>query len=672
MSQFNTLLDQAKNRQKRLYLIAGFAVLGILLLLVALFVVSRGTRVEIKPEEAKEHAEIRVTEGFGFCVADTVYSLAGNPVISASAPGFKVAEKTIDPAHLGKVFPLELFELPGRLVIEIEGDEDRLLKTAWRINGRDAALSAQLDLELASGPYTVTIDNPFFQAKEIAVEITRGKQTQLQVDLQPVVGVLIISSKPAGAKVFLGEKEAGLTPIELDQIGGLYNLRVVLDNYIDTVEQVSITRTASEVRRNYQLELKKAQVVLDLTPKGGTLLVNGIQAAEPLVLDATVEHDLTYMKAGYYSKTQTVTLAAGEERQVSFQLMAEMGKVEISSSPPATVLVDTKDHGVSPLSLNLSAVPHTITFKKKGYRSASKTVKPNGARVQKVSVSLLTEYQARLQEAPREYTNQAGSKLKLFLIRDGLTMGAARSEKGQRANEFERHISLTRPFYASLTEITNSQFAKFDSKKAGGTANAPVTSVSWQEAADYCNWLSTKEKLNPFYQITNGKVTGFSTHSDGYRLLSEGEWEWLARKSGKTTQTVFTWGNETVIPPRTTNVADENAKGQVRFYVPNYNDGYGGIAPVGSFNKESSGLYDMAGNVSEWVHDVYSIVPPRADTTENNPLGQQRGQAYVVKGANFRSGTLTSLRPAFREGLTDGRDDVGFRIGRYLHGGDNE
>jgi formylglycine-generating enzyme required for sulfatase activity len=110
----------------------------------------------------------------------------------------------------------------------------------------------------------------------------------------------------------------------------------------------------------------------------------------------------------------------------------------------------------------------------------------------------------------------------------------------------------------------------------------------------------------------------------------------------------------------------------VKFYVPLYNDGYPGIAPVGSFNRESSGLYDMAGNVSEWVHDVYSIMPPSEGTIANNPLGEQRGEAHVVKGANWRSGTITTLRPAFREGLAGGRDDVGFRIGRYLYGGKNE
>lgn len=672
MSQFNEKLDQAKNRQKRIYLFSGLTVMSILLLVVVLFVFSRGTRVEIMPMEANELATISVIEGFSFSIGDVVYSLAGNPVISASAPGFKVATKTIDSVYLGKVFPLELFELPGRLVIKISGNERNLSKTAWQINGRDTDLSDKLDLELEAGSYTVTINNPFFQLKVLTVEIKRRKQTKLQVDLQPVDGMLNISSKPDGAKVFLNEKVIGQTPLEYSQNGGLYTLRVTAENYADTIEQFEITRSKPEVNRNYQLEYKKTKVALKLTPEGGTLLVDGVQAKEPLFLNTIVEHRLTYMKAGYYTETKSVRFSADQEKEISFQLKPEIGQVKISSSPPASIWINNKDYGISPVNVSLPAVTHQIIFKKPGYRSVSRTVKPTGKSVQKISTTLLTEYQARLQEAPLELTNQAGIKLKLFVMRNHLTMGAPRSEKGQRANEFQRNISLTKPFYASIFEITNSQFAKFNPKKAQGAANIPITLISWQEAVAYCNWLSKKEKLQLFYEITNGKVNDFNANADGYRLLSEAEWEWLARKSGKTKQTIFSWGNETIIPPNTANIADETAKGQVTFYVPNYNDGYVNVAPVGSFNRELSGLYDMAGNVSEWVHDVYLVMPPMTNTTVRNPMGEQRGQSHVIKGANFRSGSITMLRPAFREGLTAGRDDVGFRVGRYLYGGKNE
>jgi formylglycine-generating enzyme required for sulfatase activity len=114
------------------------------------------------------------------------------------------------------------------------------------------------------------------------------------------------------------------------------------------------------------------------------------------------------------------------------------------------------------------------------------------------------------------------------------------------------------------------------------------------------------------------------------------------------------------------NIADEQARGMVRFYVPNYTDGFAEMAPVGSFSAEMSGVFDLTGNASEWVHDFYSLQPPAANIVEVDPLGLTHGDAHVVKGSSWRSGTRSTLRAAYRDGLMGHRDDVGFRIGRYL------
>ena len=672
MSQFNKKLDKAQNRQKKVFLIFGLMMMSILLIIIILLIYSRGTRIEVMPLDAGKKATINVIDSFSFSIGNVVYSLAGNPIINVTASGFKDKTKTIDTEYLGKVLPLELFELPGRLTINLIGDEENLLKTAWKINGRDTALSANLDLELEAGTYTVKINNPFFQPKELKVKVQRRKQTNLRVDLEPVDGRMSISSRPSGAKVFLNGKLIGQTPLDHSQSGGLHSLRITAGNYVDTIEEFEITHFHPKIKRNYKLSRIKARVIPKLSPEGGKLFVNGALAKEPLFLATKVQHSLTYMKSGYHPETKKFQLSLGEEKKVSFQLKEEIGQVAISSSPPATIWINNKNYGSNAVTVNLQAVTHQIIFKKTGYRSVSKTVKPTEKFAKKVTAKLLTEYQARLQESPRELTNKAGIKLKLFIKPGYLKMGAPRSEKGQRANEFQKKIRLTKSFYASVFEITNGQYIKFDQKKILGTANVPVTSIDWHEAASFCNWLSKNENLQLFYNIKNGKVNGFNKNADGYRLLSEAEWEWLSRMSGKNKQTIFSWGNKMIIPPNTANIADESAKSQITFYVPNYNDGYVSVAPVGSFKKEPSGLYDMAGNVSEWVHDVYSIMPPKVTTTQENPFGGQFGESHVVKGANFRSGSITKLRPAFREGLTTGRDDVGFRIGRYLYGGKNE
>ncbi len=670
MSQFNKKLEEARARQKRFYLAGGCVGIIFLALVIIFFVISRGTRVEISPEEAQGISTIRVAGWNGFSIGETVYSLMGYPLVMVSAPGFQDATEQIDSLSLGRVFPVILKELPGRLIIELTHVESDPTMTSWLVNGSYVGRSPTLDIERKAGLYEVTIDHQFYQQKKLNVELQRGEETRLETSLIPVDGLLKIQSYPTESSIYINGKEVGKTPLNWVGGGGRYSIRVSSENYSDTVDDVEITRSESTVVRNYKLALKQGTVVFDLRPKGGRLLVDGVIAEPRLDLDAGVQHTISYAKAGYYPEKQMVEVAADEEKEVVLTLKEEVGDVVIQASPSATIWIGAKNYGPSPVTAELRAIEHTISFKKDGYRTVVKKVRPKGGTSKNVSAKLLTEYQARLKEALPEYTAYAGIRMKLFRVNDTFTMGAPRSQKGQRANEILREVRLSKPFYVSAYEITQAQFSKFQKNRSITNANAPATSISWEEAATFCNWLSAKEGFKPFYSIVNGRVVRFDGTADGYRMLTEAEWEWLARKAGKRKQTIFSWGNETTVPKNAANIADESAKGQVRFYVPQYNDGYSGEAPVGRFTQEPSGLYDMSGNVSEWVHDTYSIVPEGVGSTLRNPLGSARGQSHVVKGANWSSGTITNLRPSFREGITAGRSDVGFRIARYLYGGE--
>jgi formylglycine-generating enzyme required for sulfatase activity len=312
-------------------------------------------------------------------------------------------------------------------------------------------------------------------------------------------------------------------------------------------------------------------------------------------------------------------------------------------------------------------VPHRIELRKEGYRTVRKTVTPTGRRTIVVREKMLSEFAARLAEAPRRYSNSAGIELQLFEPQGVFEMGAPRHQEGQRANEFQRRVKLRKRFYASRHEITNRQFRTYRGGQ-GGPDTVPHTGVRWRDAAAFCNWLSEREKLTPFYRIEPDRPVVANPTTDGYRLLTEAEWEWLARRAGKPRQTVFTWGGESVVPKGAGNIADETANGLTRYYVPNYTDGHARAAPVGSYPAEASGLFDLTGNVSEWVHDYYLLLPPAAGKLFVDPVGPAFGDAHVVKGSSWRSGTRSTLRAAFRDGLVEGRDDVGFRIGRYLYG----
>jgi len=657
-------LLRARIRQKKLYSIAALLLLTSAFFILGLIGFSNATVIRILPETARETAVLDMDGGIGITMGHTVYSLSENPAIKVSATGFRHLRKTLQASETGGVVTLELTELPGQLLMSTRPSPDN---TRWFIDGQMVAVARALKRDVFAGKHIVGIDSPYYRKKNIPITMERGKTLERVVELQSISGRLNINTVPAGASIRINGNLAGVSPLSLNRTGGKYHLEVVDGDYRTISEDVEITNAENVIERDYHLALKNAWLHVRVLPPGGTLLLNGkaVSPTAPLAIRALVKNSLVYMKDGYFSRHRTLSAAPGSKRNVSFHLKPEAGKVSFFSTPNAMVSVDGKDTGETPLVMSLSAVPHRIELHKNGYRAYKQTITPSSKSAQEIRVALRTELQARLAEAPETYRNSAGIDLKIFRPGDVFIMGAPRSEKGQRANEFLRTVKLTRPFYISTHEVTRSQYVKF--RKAPGAGNEPVSSISWIEAAQYCNWLSRKEKLTPFYDIRSGRLHGFSRASDGYRLPSEAEWEWLARKAGKSGETRFTWGGDTTIPPKSGNIADEYAKGKTSYYVPNYSDGYAGLAPVGSYPPEKSGLYDMTGNVSEWVHDVYSLIPPDGQQTEIDPLGARTGDTHTVKGSNWRSGTITELRASYREGEKNGRDDIGFRVARYVY-----
>ena len=94
-----------------------------------------------------------------------------------------------------------------------------------------------------------------------------------------------------------------------------------------------------------------------------------------------------------------------------------------------------------------------------------------------------------------------------------------------------------------------------------------------------------------------------------------------------------------------------------------------GLPRSGRFEANAAGLQDLAGNASEWTHDVYDPKPPEADRAETDSMDTRPARWHVVKGPRWRSGTLSELRAAWRAGRDGSRDDLGFRIARYVAGG---
>ncbi|RQV94580.1 hypothetical protein EH221_07275 [bacterium] len=173
--------------------------------------------------------------------------------------------------------------------------------------------------------------------------------------------------------------------------------------------------------------------------------------------------------------------------------------------------------------------------------------------------------------------------------------------------------------------------------------NHPVIHVSWNDADAYCNWLSNK---------TGAK----------YRLPTEAEWEYAARSRGKNYK--YAWGNFDPEGRKGGNIADESSKRALGWsdIWKGYDDGYVLTAPVGSFEPNELGLYDMTGNVWEWCWDWYGRY---SSSSQTNPTGPSSGTYRVLRGGSWNNAPINMRCTNRNINLPGNRDNSnGFRFVR--------
>ena len=657
---------QRKSFRRRIIAISGVVIAIAITLFTFIFWI-KAVVVEVLPETASMTAQ-RVLSGWGWVQQDKVYLLAREASLEISATGFITETILLEHDTLARRISVELKEAPALINASATPADPKI---QWQIDAKYAGSGANLQATLEPGTHTLEVSHPYYQSQKTSIDLARGTEKTLEFALQPIQGQINLASEPESMPILLNDESVGVTPVSLARQGGLYRLRIETSDFETIDDTVEITYQEPIVTRNYKLVHKKALLSFKLTPPDGQLLVDGKMITTndmPIEIDTMRELIINYAKAGYFPQTIKRTLKPNQKDRISISLQAEFGEVVINATPQANLELDGEAIGQTPQTLRLSAIPHTIHLSKPGYRTVQKIIRPSSRRSTQINETLITEQQARLAESPTTFKNSIGVELVLFKPDKtaNYELGAHRSEKGQRANEILRTVRLDKAFYVSRTEISARHYHAFNSQIP--ISNLALNNVSWNDAALFCNRLSEQEKLPLFYITDNNIITGYDADSIGYRLPSEAEWEWLARYANRSASVQFIWGNQTTIPKNAANLADESAKNNVAVYIPRYNDGYPKLAPIGSFKQDRAGLYDLAGNVAEWVHDVY-IVEDTASILRN-PLGvsDNTGRSgHVVKGSSWRSGTLSELRSVYRRRAIGKADDIGFRIARYLY-----
>lgn len=240
------------------------------------------------------------------------------------------------------------------------------------------------------------------------------------------------------------------------------------------------------------------------------------------------------------------------------------------------------------------------------------------------------------------YTEKLGDTEMVYIEGGTFTMGTPPAEPQRESDEQQHEVTLS-PFWIGKYEVTQKEYMEVMGTNPSNFkgANLPVDSVSWYGAVEFCNNLSKKHNLKPYYKLDKNVKDANNTNSgddlkytvtvlggNGFRLSTEAEWEYACRAG---TTTAYSFGS--IIDGTLANFADA---------------GRNTTTPVGSFKPNAYGLYDMHGNVWEWCWDWYGELAG----VSKDPAGATGGSVRTMRGGSWnnvavllRSGRRTHLMP---------------------------
>jgi formylglycine-generating enzyme required for sulfatase activity len=257
---------------------------------------------------------------------------------------------------------------------------------------------------------------------------------------------------------------------------------------------------------------------------------------------------------------------------------------------------------------------------------------------------------------------EASDETMRWLVPGSFTMGCTPGQSDCGRNERPtRTVSLS-GFWMARVETTQLQWKEVMGRHHRSYSRdcgwgCPVVKINWCEAVSFANARSTKEGLKPAYELPwSNTPTGFACDvasskvtwdrsADGYRLPTEAEWEYAAR-AGR--DTLYAGGTE----------IDD-----LGWHSGNSN---GKVHPVGQKRANDWGLYDMSGNVWEWVWDWYGVYNSVVATETSGPTS---GARRVLRGGCFVNTSANSrVAERIRKNPHGSFLNFGFRLARGVPG----
>jgi len=500
------------------------------------------------------------------------------------------------------------------------------------------------------------------------------KEVLAKLKIKVQLGAVMVLSDPPGAGVYLDDRLVGQTPYEgKDFNPKAYKMRVVKEGYEGWEREVDI-QAGKRVEVYAQLKAKEIGLEVRSDPSGARVWVNGQETGTtPLVMAVRAgQYLVRVFKEGHAIYEEWVTVTGPDRKLVEVSLKRILGDLIVQTDPPeANVYLDEVFVGKSPYEgKGLLPKAYKVRVGKDGYGDWEKEVRVEGGRrievlsmlrerAKEVKVSppqpqpppqpppkavrepegKAPEKKARLAEAPR-YWKEAKSGMEFVLVEGGcFEMGDTFGE-GEN-DEKPVHEVCVDDFYIAKYETSQDQFkqimnynpSSFPAAQSrayrdyyGTGGNYPVEGVSWNDAEEFIN------------KFRKGRDKSF-------RLPTEAEWEYAARGGGAKVK----WAG----------TSSEQKVGDYAWFGKNSG---GETKIIGKKEPNSLGLYDMSGNVWEWVEDWYEK-DYYNKSPKNNPKGPSSGTSKVLRSGAWDS-PVGNVRVADRHFSLPSKTDksYGFRL----------
>ena len=443
-------------------------------------------------------------------------------------------------------------------------------------------------------------------------------------------GALAIETSPPGATIFLDGQRRGRSPLTLTGLPvGLHDLSIRLENHFPVEWRVSVHRG---VTRRLPVELRSSlgRLAVSSTPPGAAIFLDGEDTGKrtPALLEdlEAGEHRLLLRLPHYFDQEDAAFVYPARKAEIDWTMRGKPARFTIEGTPKgAQVYADKLFHGYAPLELTLSPEEeHTLVVHQPGFQ----------ARVDKLRGGI-DEARSFRYELEREGKGPGSGEM-VRIPAGSFTMGSSTKEiivamrlcpscgaEDFKIEQPQRKVFL-KTYAIDRYEVTNSEYTRcvaagvcketpFLRKEPFNAPLQPVVGVMYEDAEAYCRWV-------------------------GKRMPTEAEWEKAARG---TDRRLFPWGWESDCSraSHTEGLGYDCRETQPRHPMP-----------VGSFpqGKSPYGVYDMAGNVWEWVSDYFSDAG-YTGLPRKNPTGPPPSPEgwRVLRGGSWSDG-IVDLRAASR------------------------